>query len=70
MKPLIHLLDKVKTIIYSNKALIKAKSVSQGLIPRPGGRHSCDFSIFDEMQADGKIEVTKDTYKNLIVSRP
>ena len=69
MQSLINLPDKAKTIICNNKAQVKAKGVKEGLIPKPVGCHSCDFNIFDKMQADGKIEVTKDTYNNLIVSR-
>ena len=69
MQSLINLPDKAKTIIRNNKAQVKAKGVKEGLIPKPVGRRSRDFNIFDEMQADGKIEVTKDTYNNLIVSR-
>jgi hypothetical protein len=48
--------------------MTKTKDVE--LIQKPCGRHSCDFKIIKAMQADGKVNVSRTTYKNLIVSRP
>ena len=60
--------DKAKTIIRNNRTTTQANSVNIGLVPKPPGRRSRDFTIFDKMQAGGKIEVSKDTYNNLLVS--
>jgi hypothetical protein len=67
---LTHLSDKVKSIIRKNQSTMstQAKSTNNGLIPKPPGRRSRDFNIFDEMKADGKVEIDKETYNNLIVS--
>jgi hypothetical protein len=48
--------------------MTKTKDVE--LILKPRGRRSRDFKIIEAMQADGKVEVSRTTYKNLIVSRP
>jgi hypothetical protein len=60
--------EKAKSIIRNNKQT-QAKSANVSLIPKPPGRRSRDFNIFDEMKANGKVKITKATYKNLIVSR-
>ncbi|KAF9791034.1 hypothetical protein BJ322DRAFT_1104689 [Thelephora terrestris] len=58
--------DKAKSIIRSMKATSQAKSVQDELIPKPAGRRSRDFNIFEEMQHEGKVTIDKDTYNNLI----
>jgi hypothetical protein len=47
--------------------MTKTKDVE--LIPKLRGRRSRDFKIIEAMQADGKVEVSRTTYKNLIVRR-
>jgi len=46
----------------------RARSTNDELIPKPHGRRSRDFNIFEEMKAEGRVEINKDTYNNLIVS--
>ncbi|KAF9643140.1 hypothetical protein BDM02DRAFT_3132628 [Thelephora ganbajun] len=60
--------EKAKSIIQSNKAMTQAKSVKAGLIPKPPGRCSHNYVLFDEMQGKGEntLVVTRDTYNNLI----
>ena len=63
--------EKAKTIIRKNKmtTVTRARGTNKGLIPKPPGRRSRDFNIFEEMKAGGRVEINKDTYNNLIVSR-
>ena len=49
-------------------ASTRAKSTSDELIPKPPGRRSRDFNIFEEMKAEGRIEIDKDMYNRLTVS--
>ncbi|KAF9643472.1 hypothetical protein BDM02DRAFT_3132408 [Thelephora ganbajun] len=58
--------DKAKSIIHENRSTTEARSTNVGLIPKPCGRRSCDFKIYDEMQVKGKVKISKNTYKNLI----
>jgi hypothetical protein len=67
--PLTRFSDKAKSIIRSMKATSQAKSIQDELIPKPAGRRSRDFNIFEEMQHEGKVTINKDMYNNLIVSR-
>ena len=71
MRLLTKLTDKAKSIIRRNKATAQAESAKDDLIPKPAGRRSRDFNIFEAMQGKGKkkLTVTKDTYNGLIVSR-
>ena len=70
MRLLTKLTDKAKSIIRRNKATAQAESAKDDLIPKPAGRRSRDFNIFEEMQGKGKkkLTITKDTYNGLIVS--
>ena len=63
--------EKAKSIIRKNKSTTvatQAKHTNDSLIPLPHGRRSCDFNIFNEMKADGRVEITYETYTKLIVS--
>jgi len=62
--------EKAKTIIRTKKTTVRAGNAGGGLIKKPAGRRSRDFNIL-EMMRDGdgdkrKVEISKDTYKNLI----
>jgi hypothetical protein len=61
---------KSKSIIQKLKSPTQAKSVKKALIPKPPGRPSRDFNIFEKMKHEGEVEISKDTYNNIIVSRP
>jgi len=61
---------KAKVIIHNNKATTNAKSVNTGLIPKPPGRRSRDFNLFDAMNVKDRVKLDKATYKGLIVSLP
>ena len=64
--------EKAKSIIRKSRlaaGATQAKSVNDGLIPRPPGRQIRDFNIFEEMKAKGRVEISKETYKKLIVSQ-
>jgi hypothetical protein len=66
---LISLPEKAKTTIQNNAtSATQAKSVKDGLIPKPPGRRSRDFNIFEEMNKH-HVKISKDTYNNMIVSR-
>lgn len=58
----------MKSIVRKNKQA-EAKSANADLIPKPVGRRSRNFNIFNEMNARPKVvQVSKATYNNLIVS--
>jgi hypothetical protein len=60
---------KAKYIIRKSKQATAAKSATANVIPKPAGRRSRNFNIFDEMNSRPHIvEVSKAAYKDLIVS--
>jgi len=60
------LVEKAKSTISANKT--KAKNANNDLIQKPRGRCSRDYQLFDRMEADGKVDLTEDTYNELVVS--
>jgi hypothetical protein len=59
--------EKAKSLIQKAKL---AKSAAAELVPKPRGRRSRDFNIFDAMNAyPERVQVTKASYNNLIVSQ-
>jgi hypothetical protein len=61
--------DKAKNIIRSKKTTVQAKNAGEGLIKKPHGRRSRDYNILEEMRSGGRVEISKDKYNNLIVSK-
>ena len=62
--------EKAKSIIRKGKTLTQAKNTNAKLVPKPAGRRSRNFNIFEAMNSRPDIvQVSKATYKNLIVSR-
>ena len=62
--------EKAKRIIRDNKSATAAKSTcaKPPMIPRPRGRASRDYNVYDEMQVKDRIEFDKGMYNNIIVS--
>ena len=64
--------EKAKAAIRNRDAVIRAKSAGLGaegaLIKKPAGRHGHDYNIHYEMKNNGKVEVSKDEYNNIVVS--